>query len=110
MSQLADKIQSGQFVVTGELTPPKGTDVTELKAKAAMLSAHIDAFNVTDSHASRMSLSPLAAARLLVEEQVEPILQMTTRDRNRIALQSDMLGAWVLGIQNLVCMGRVLVQ
>jgi methylenetetrahydrofolate reductase (NADPH) len=105
MSALADKIQAGQFVVTGELTPPKGTDISELQARARMLAGCLDAFNFTDSHASKMSLSAIAAARLLLDDGIEPILQMTTRDRNRIALQGDMLGAWLLGIQNLVCMG-----
>ena len=105
MSQLANKIQSGQFVVTSELTPPKGTDLSDLVSKASMLSMHVDAFNVTDSHASKMSMAPIAAAHLLLERKLEPILQMTTRDRNRIALQSDMLGAWVLGIESVVFMG-----
>ena len=70
MSQLAEKIQSGQFVVTGELTPPKGTDVSEMRSRATALAPHIDAFNVTDSHASRMSLSPLASAHLLQDESI----------------------------------------
>jgi 5,10-methylenetetrahydrofolate reductase len=105
VSDLAHKFEQGQFVITGELTPPKGTDTAGMRARAELLAPCIDAFNITDSHASKMSLSPIAAARLLLEDGVEPILQMTTRDRNRIALQSDMLGAWVLGVKNLVCMG-----
>lgn len=105
MSRLANRISAGHFVVTGELTPPKGTDISGLKARAELLADHIDAFNVTDSHASKMSLSPMAAAHELTVLGVEPILQMTIRDRNRIALQSDMLGAWLLGVKNLVCMG-----
>ena len=105
MSSLADKLRSGQFIITSELSPPKGTDTSALEVTAALLSGHIDAFNLTDSAASKMSLSPLAAASILLKHGVEPILQMTTRDRNRIALQGDMLGAWVLGVKNLVCMG-----
>lgn len=105
MTGLTDKLQQGQFVVTSELTPPKGIDVTAMLATATSLDGQVDAFNVTDSHNARMSLSPLAAAHALVQAGVEPILQMTTRDRNRIALQSDMLGAATLGVQNLVCMG-----
>ena len=105
MSVLASNFDSGQFVITSELTPPKGTDLSGLKSKGVAVSAYIDAFNVTDSHASKMSMTPLAAAHSLISDGIEPILQMTTRDRNRIALQSDMLGAWVLGIRNLVCMG-----
>jgi len=105
MGRLNEKFLSGTFVVTSELTPPKGTDVEDLLNKADALAEKVDAINVTDSHGSKMSLSPLAAARLISDRGVEPILQMTTRDRNRIALQSDMLGAWVLGIENLICMG-----
>ena len=105
MGRLSEKFLSGSFVVTSELTPPKGTDVDALMKKADLLAAAVDAINVTDSHGSKMSLSPIAAARLIADRGVEPILQMTTRDRNRIALQSDMLGAWVLGIENLICMG-----
>ena len=105
MGRLSEKFHDGQFVVTSELTPPKGTDVNALLSKTEVLAESVDAINVTDSHGSKMSLSPIAAARLISDRGVEPILQMTTRDRNRIALQSDMLGAWVLGIENLICMG-----
>lgn len=105
MSSLREKLAAGQFVVTGELTPPKGTDLSELIARASLLASSVDAFNVTDSHASKMSLSPMATAHVLTDQGVEPILQMTTRDRNRIALQGDMLGASLLGVNNVVCMG-----
>ena len=105
MNKLVDKFNDGDFVVTSELTPPKGTDVSTLLSKAEVLAPVADAVNVTDSHGSKMSLSPVASAKLLKDAGVEPILQMTTRDRNRIALQSDMMGAWVLGIENLICMG-----
>ena len=105
MNKLVDKFDDGDFVVTSELTPPKGTDVSMLLSKAEVLAPVADAVNVTDSHGSKMSLSPVASAKLLKDGGVEPILQMTTRDRNRIALQSDMMGAWVLGIENLICMG-----
>ena len=105
MSDLAEKLRAGQFVVTGELTPPKGTDISDMRSRAQALASYLDAFNFTDSHASKMSLSPVAAARVLLDDGIEPILQMTTRDRNRIALQSDMLGAWLMGIRNVVCMG-----
>ena len=105
MSRLSDKFANGEFVVTTELTPPKGIDLDELLEKAASLTNLVDAFNLTDSHASKMSLSPIAAAMQLMANGHEPILQLTTRDRNRIGLQSDMLGAGLLGIENLVCMG-----
>ena len=105
MSKLADKLSRGDFVVTSELTPPKGINTSTMLEKAVSLKDCVDAFNVTDSHNARMSLSPLAAAHALIQAGIEPVLQMTTRDRNRIALQSDMLGAAALGVTNLVCMG-----
>lgn len=87
-----DKLETG-FVVTSELTPPKGSNLDEMLATASAIKDCVDAINVTDSHSARMSVSPLAAAHLLIDAGVEPILQLVTRDRNRIALQSDMLGA-----------------
>jgi 5,10-methylenetetrahydrofolate reductase len=105
MSALQKKLASGHFVVTSELNPPKGVDLSALLDSANQLKPLVDAINLTDSHSSRMSLTPLAAAHQLIQTGVEPIMQMTTRDRNRIALQGDMLGAHVLGIRNLVCMG-----
>ena len=104
MSRLSDALASGRFVVTAELNPPKGTDLTDLFEKAESLREVVDAFNLTDSHRSHMSMSPLAAARLLVERGIEPILQVTCRDRNRIAFQGDLLGAYAMGISNVVCM------
>lgn len=105
MATLSKKLAQGQFVVTTELTPPKGIDISALMTTAALLGDCVDAFNVTDSHSSRMCLSPIAAASHLLRAGYEPIVQVTTRDRNRIGLQSDMLGAALLGIENLVCMG-----
>ncbi len=104
MSRLSDALASGRFVVTAELNPPKGTDLTALFEKAEGLRGVVDAFHLTDSHRSQMSMSPLAVARLLVERGIDPILQMTCRDRNRIALQGDLLGAHALGVTNLLCM------
>jgi len=104
MSKLADALSAGSFVVTSELNPPKGTDLTSLLDKAEMLKDVVDGFNLTDSHTSRMTMSPLAVARILVERGIEPILQVTCRDRNRLALQSDLLGAHALGINNVLCM------
>jgi len=105
MTSLSDKLSGGNFIITSELTPPKGIDVSEFIARGKLLKDCVDACNVTDSHSSRMSLAPLAAAFLLSQEGLEPIMQMTTRDRNRIALQADMLAASVMGIKNLVLMG-----
>jgi len=97
----AEVLQSGKFLVTTELNPPKGTTLTPLLAHAEQLRDVVDAFNLTDSHSSRMSMAPLAVARLLVERGLEPMLQVTCRDRNRLALQSDLLAASALGVRNL---------
>jgi methylenetetrahydrofolate reductase (NADPH) len=104
LSRFAQALKSNKFVITTELNPPKGTDVAPLLRKAEMLKGVVDAFNLTDSHSSRMTMSPMAVAHLLLDRGVEPILQLTCRDRNRIALQSDLLGAYALGISNVVCM------
>ena len=105
ISSLREKIRSGRFIVTSELTPPKGTDLSKLFASADQLSGSVDAVNITDSAGARMAACPLAVATLLAQHGMEPIMQMTARDRNRIALQGDMLGAQLLGIKNLVVMG-----
>jgi methylenetetrahydrofolate reductase (NADPH) len=99
---LREKLSSGQFVVTAELSPPKGPDVTELLQKARLLKDHIDASNLTDNNRAIVCMSPLAAARLILNEGLEPILQMTCRDRNRMAIQSDLLGAHALGVRNIL--------
>ena len=104
MSRFADALESAKFVVTVELNPPKGTDIGPLLKKARMLNGRVDAFNLTDSHSSLMAMAPTAVAHRLVDEGIEPILQITCRDRNRLALQSDLLGASFLGISNLLCM------
>ena len=105
MSRLSEALSSGRFVITSELTPPKGTDLGALFSNADILKDTVDAFNVTDSHAALMSMCPLAVSHLLIDRGIEPILQVTTRDRNRIAIQSDLLGASALGIENVVFMG-----
>lgn len=104
MSKLKEALEAGDFVVTSELNPPKGTRLAPLFEKAELLKSVVTAFNLTDSHSSRMTMSPLAVAHLLVERGIEPILQVTGRDRNRLALQSDLLGAHALGIPNVLCM------
>ena len=105
MSQLEAALESDQLVVTSELTPPKGTALGPLLDKAKALRHIVTAFNLTDSHAARMAMAPMAAARALLDHGLEPIVQMTSRDRNRLALQADMLGAYALGVRNLVFMG-----
>ncbi len=99
-SKLKQAFESGKFVVTAEAGPLKGTDITELEEIAKLLKGKVDAVNVTDQQSSVMRLGSLAVSHLLTGWGVEPIYQVTCRDRNRIALQSDLLSAAVLGIQN----------
>ena len=105
MSKLKQFIDAGEFIVTCELTPPKGTNLSKLFDTAESLKNLVHAFNLTDSHAARMAMDPAAVAHLLLDRGIEPIVQMTSRDKNRIALQSSMLGAAALGVPNLVFMG-----
>ena len=105
ISSLAAKIAARQFVVTGELTPPKGTDLTRLFATAELLRHAVDAINVTESPRARMSMDARAVARLLLDRGIETVVQVTCRDRNRIAVQADLLGAAALGLRNFVFMG-----
>jgi 5,10-methylenetetrahydrofolate reductase len=104
MSALKQKILARRFVVTTELPPPKGVDLTELFEKAESLRGRVDAINLTESPRARLTVEPKSVGKLLLERGFEPIVQMTARDRNRIALQADMLGAAALGISNLVFM------
>ncbi|HPP53896.1 MAG TPA: methylenetetrahydrofolate reductase, partial [Thermoguttaceae bacterium] len=99
-----DVLQEKDFVVTAEIGPPKGTDVSRLVHHIELLRDRVDALNVTDNQSSVMRVSSLAACRLIVEHGGEPILQLTCRDRNRLALQSELLSAWVLGVRNVLCL------
>ena len=103
-SGLATKLRSATFVVTTELTPPKGIDLSDLFARAEAVRPHVDAINLTESPRARMAIEPTAVAHLLLDRGIEPIVQFTARDRNRIALQSDLLGAAALGVSNFVFM------
>jgi len=105
VTRLEEKIRSKDFVVTTELTPPKGIDLTELFAKAQELKPFVDAVNLTDSPRARMAVEPKSVGHLLLDRGIEPIVQITARDRNRIAIQGDLLGAALLGIGNFVFMG-----
>ena len=104
MTTVADKIIAREFVITSELTPPKGIDLTEVFSKAEALKGYVDAFNLTESPRARMAIAPTAVARLLLDRGIEPTVQITARDRNRIAIQSDILGAAALGVRNFVFM------
>lgn len=99
-SKLQEALQSGKFVVTAEAGPLKGTSTTELEEIAHALRGKVDALNVTDQQSSVMRLGSMATCHLLIDWGIEPVFQMTCRDRNRIALQSDLLSAHVLGISN----------
>ena len=101
---LREKLAAGRFVVTCEVGPPKGVDISEMKHSAERVRGRVDAANVTDQQGSVMRLSSLAGCCLLKEWGLEPVLQMTCRDRNRIALQSDLLGAAALGLENVLCL------
>jgi 5,10-methylenetetrahydrofolate reductase len=104
MTPLETKIRSGTFVVTTELTPPKGIDLTDLFAKADALQGYADAVNLTESPRARMAIEPKSVAHLLLDRGLDPIVQITARDRNRIAIQADLLGATLLGIGNFLFM------
>lgn len=101
---LARKMAEGRFVVTAELAPPRGSDMSDFLRMAAIVAPHVDAINVTDNQGANMRMTPLTAAALLVREGIEPIMQVTCRDRNRLALQSDLLGAAAMGIHNLLAL------
>ena len=104
MQTYAESLKSGKFVVTTELNPPKGTDLRRLFKHAESLSSMVDAFNLTDSPGANMTMAPIAAAHLMLDRGIEPILQVTGRDRNRIALEGEVLAAAALGISNILCM------
>ena len=97
-----EKIHAGKFIVTSEIGPPKGTDVKEILDDAELVKNRVDAINVTDLQSSMMKVGSLAVCRLLKERGIEPIFQLTCRDRNRLALQSDLLSASILGIENVL--------
>ena len=105
MSQLQERLQAGQFVVTGEIGPPKGTNVGPCLHEAEhYLKGRVVAVNVTDIQTAVMRTGSMAMCKLLLDRGIEPIFQMVCRDRNRLALQSDLLSAAVLGIENVLAL------
>ena len=102
---LRDKLSKGKFVVTTELGPPKGVDVTKALAEARAMGPQIDAMNVTDLQGGVMKLGSIALSRILIENGIEPVFQLTAASRNRLAVQSDLLSAYVLGIRNVLMLG-----
>jgi methylenetetrahydrofolate reductase (NADPH) len=102
--RLLEIFESGEFAVTSEVGPPKGVDIEEMLDDAELLRGRVHAINVTDQQSSVMRLGSLAVCHLLKNRGLEPVFQMTCRDRNRIALQSDLLSAYVLGVENVLCL------
>ena len=103
-SNLEKVINSGEFVVTGELGPPKGADISVMKHHADAMRNHVDAYNITDNQTAIVRTSSIACGATLVQMGLEPIIQIVVRDRNRICIQSDVLGAYALGIKNILCL------
>ncbi len=103
-SNLERVLKSGAFAVTGELGPPKNSDPDVVREKARILKGHVDAVNITDCQTAIVRMSSIGAGLLAQAEGVEPVIQMTCRDRNRIGMQSDLLAASALGLKNLLCL------
>ncbi|MBV9415286.1 MAG: methylenetetrahydrofolate reductase [Solirubrobacterales bacterium] len=102
--RLDDALTSGRFAVTAELGPPRDPDSATIRAAAAAFAGLVDAVNVTDNQAATVKVSALACAALLIDEGVDPILQITGRDRNLLAAQSDLLGAWMFGVRTVLAL------
>jgi len=103
-SNLERVLTEGKFAATAELGPPKSADVDAIKKKAEILKGKVDAVNITDNQTAIVRMSSIGAAKLTLEYGLEPIMQMVCRDRNRIAMQSDILGASAMGIKNMLCL------
>src|SRR5260370_37100830 len=101
---LRERLASGSFAVTAEISPPRGASTDPITKTAALLRDWVDAVNVTDNQGSNVRLASWAGSLALLAAGVEPVMQMTCRDRNRIALQSDLLAASALGIRNILVM------
>lgn len=104
ISRLASLLESGEFAVAAELSPPRGVDLEAIARGARILKDYADAVNVTDNQAASVRMASIPVCALLVRHGVEPVAQMTCRDRNRLAIQADLLGAAALGIRNLLCL------
>ena len=102
-SNLEKVLAAGEFAVTAELGPPMGSSAEAIRKKAGILRGQADAVNITDAQTAVVRLSSIASAAIVLQEGIEPVMQMTTRDRNRIAIQCDVLGAAALGIRNCLC-------
>lgn len=103
-SNLERILRGGHFAVTGELGPPQSADGDVIREKAKLLRGYCDAVNITDNQTAIVRMSSIGAGAIVVSEGLEPVIQMTCRDRNRLAIQSDLLGAYALGMRNLLCL------
>jgi 5,10-methylenetetrahydrofolate reductase len=103
-SNLERMLRAGHFAVTAELGPPQSADSDVIRQKAALLSGYCDAVNLTDNQTAIVRMSSIGAGAIVVSAGLEPVIQMTCRDRNRLAIQSDLLGAYALGMRNLLCL------
>ena len=103
-SNLEKILKAGHFAVTGELGPPQSADGEEIRHKATLLKGNCDAVNITDNQTAIVRMSSIGAGIIAIQEGLEPVVQMTCRDRNRLAIQSDLLGAYALGVRNLLAL------
>ncbi|MEA3335780.1 MAG: methylenetetrahydrofolate reductase [Chloroflexota bacterium] len=103
-SNLERVLDAGHFAVTGELGPPKNANADVIRRKVELLRGLVDAVNITDNQTAIVRMSSIGAGAILVQEGLEPVIQMTCRDRNRLAIQADLLGAYALGMRNLLCL------
>ncbi len=104
LSKLQQILDSGEFAVTAEIGPPKHASVEEVRHHADMMKEYVDATNITDCQTAIVRISSIATGVHVKEKGIEPIIQMTTRDRNRIAIQADLMGAYSLGLRNVLCL------
>lgn len=103
-STLEKVLRAGHFAVTSELGPPQNADGAVIRKKAALLKGYCDGVNLTDNQTAIVRMSSIGAGTIVVQEGLEPVIQMTCRDRNRLAIQADLLGAYALGMRNLLCL------
>jgi len=103
-SRLQKVLEEGNFAVTAEIGPPRSADSEAVREKVKLLKGYVDAVNITDCQTAIVRMSSLASAVIVMQEGLDPVMQMTCRDRNRIGIQSDLLGASALGIKNLLCL------
>ncbi len=103
-TNLEKVLRSGHFALTGELGPPRGTSVEAVQEKASHLKNMVDAVNITDNQTGMVRMSSWATSMILLQQGLEPVYQMVCRDRNRLAMQADVLGASAMGIGNMLCL------